>query len=389
MYVNSVTAELPPYPMEELTRIKNELKSRGQPIYDFGTGDPTIPTWEPIRKKLAEAIPTISQYPSVRGEPALKKSQLGYLERRFGFKPGPNFDILPTRGSKEAIFHIALSLVGRNGKKTIIYPNPGYPVYPTSTQFAGGRPYPVTLEEKHGFLLQPWDLPAEIQKDATAIWINYPHNPTGAIADESYWKKIVEWCHKQDCILLSDDCYIDIYDDSKPSNRPICPLQLTDDRVITFMSLSKRSGLTGYRSGFMAGDKRILVPHATARANFGLAMPDFVQAASIVAWDDDAHVDRRRQIFNQRLEAASPTLVRLGLLDRKPDATFYLWCRVPPRYQGDDIKFCLELAARGVITVPSQWLSEGISGYFRFALVPDIPEIQNAMSMVEEFMRKA
>jgi aspartate/methionine/tyrosine aminotransferase len=155
------------------------------------------------------------------------------------------------------------------------------------------------------------------------------------------------------------------------------------------MSLSKRSGLTGYRSGFMAGDKRILGPHATARANFGLAMPDFVQAASIVAWDDDSHVDRRRQIFNQRLEAASPTLVRLGLLDRKPDATFYLWCRVPSNYRGDDVKFCLDLATRGVITVPSQWLSEGISGFFRFALVPDIPEIHNAMSMVEEFMRKS
>jgi succinyldiaminopimelate transaminase len=387
MLVNDVTSELPPYPMEELTRIKNELKAKGQPIYDFGTGDPTIPTWSPIREKLLQSVPSISQYPSVRGTPELKNAQLGYLHRRFGIKPGPNFDILPTRGSKEAIFHIALSLIGRGGKRTLIYPNPGYPVYRTSAAYAGGKPYPVDLKESDGFLLKPWELPEEVQRDAAAIWINYPHNPTGAIADEKYWKDVIAWCHKVDCILLSDDCYVDIFGDK--TERPLCPLQFTDDRVITFMSLSKRSGMTGYRSGFMAGDKRILGPHAHARANFGLAMPDFVQAASIVAWSDDAHVEERRRIFNQRVDAASLTLTKLGLLDRKPDATFYLWCRVPSSYGIDDVRFCLDLAAQGVITVPSQWLSEGIRGYFRFALVPEAPETVTAMSMVERFIGKA
>jgi len=386
-YVNQITTSLPPYPMEALNAIKADLKTKGQPIYDFGTGDPRIPTPEFIRQALINAVPKVSQYPSVRSEPALKQAQLGYLQRRFGITPDANLDILPTRGSKEAIFHIALSLVGRGGKKTLIYPNPGYPVYQSSAIFTGARAYPVDLKPDNGHLLEPWTLPQDVQKDACAIWLNYPHNPTGAVASRTYWERVVEWCHKVDCVLLSDDCYVDMWDE-KLTEAPFCPLQLTNDRVLTFMSLSKRSGLTGYRSGFMAGDKKIMVPHATARANFGLGMPDFVQAASVAAWNDDQHVEDRRQIFNERLRLASQRLQKIGVLKSKPAATFYLWCDVPPSYKGDDVKFCLDLAKLGVITVPSQWLSEGIRGHFRFALVPDLPETDTAMQIIENFIQK-
>ncbi len=392
--VNKLTFELEEYPMEELARIRKELVKKGKPVYDFGTGDPKIPTWEPIREAMKEAIPEISQYPSVKGIDALREAQQGYLERRFGIRDG--YEIIPTAGSKEAIFHIALSLVGRaGGKKHIIYPDPGYPVYRSSTKFAGGTPFPVKLSPENGFLLEPWELPPYIQRDAAAIWINYPHNPTGAVATRDYWEKVVEWCHKTDTILLSDDCYVDIYDsaidqkpvgDTKLDERPMCPLQLSSDRVLTFMSLSKRSGMTGYRAGFIAGDADIIQAVLKARANFGVGAPDFVQKAAVVAWNNDEHVRERRQIFTKRIAAAAPLFRELNLLDKSPEATFYLWVKIPSAFGTADVRFCLGLAEYGIICSPSSWLSESIKGYARFALVPDEAATAEALGIIREYV---
>ncbi len=392
--VNKLTFELEEYPMEELARIRKELVKKGKPVFDFGTGDPKIPTWEPIRDAIREAIPEISQYPSVKGSDALRAAQQGYLERRFGIKDG--YEVIPTAGSKEAIFHIALSLVGRaGGKKHIIYPDPGYPVYRSSTKFAGGIPFPVKLSPDNGFLLEPWELPPYIQRDAAAIWLNYPHNPTGACAPREYWERVVEWCHKTDTVLLSDDCYVDIYDcaidnhpveDAASDQRPMCPLQLSSDRVLTFMSLSKRSGMTGYRSGLIAGDVDIVAAILKARANFGVGAPDFVSAAATVAWNDDEHVRERRKIFTQRIAHVAPVFQDLGLLEKAPDATFYLWVKIPEAFGTGDVRFCLGLAEHGVICSPSSWLSESIKGYARFALVPDDAKAAEAMQVVKDYI---
>lgn len=392
--INKVTADLEQYPMEELARIRKELVKKGKPVFDFGTGDPKIPTWEPIREALLKAIPEISQYPSVRGTDELKAAQQGYLERRFGVRDG--YDVIPTAGSKEAIFHIALSLVGRaGGKKHIIYPDPGYPVYRSSTRFAGGIPFPVRLTPNNGFLLEPWDLPPYIQRDAAAIWINYPHNPTGATAPREYWERVVEWAHRTDTILLSDDCYVDIYDsaidnmpveNTKDDERPMCPLQLSSDRVLTFMSLSKRSGMTGYRSGLIAGDPEIIAHVLKARANFGVGSPGFVDAASVVAWNDDEHVRERRKIFTHRINVAAPVFQELGLLEQKPTATFYLWTKVPGVFGTADVRYALTLAEHGVICSPSQWLSEDMKGYVRFALVPGDEATTEALGIIKDFI---
>jgi succinyldiaminopimelate transaminase len=380
--------------MEQLTKIRQGLIKQGKPVFDFGTGDPKIPTWPKIIDALKNAVPEISQYPSVRGSEELRKAQLNYLERRFGLRWTSDLEVMPSGGSKEAIFHIALSLVGRSGgKKHIIYPDPGYPVYKSSTIFAGGIPYPVLLEAKSDYLLEPWSLPLSVQNDAAGIWVNYPHNPTGNIAPASYWKQLVEWAHKFDCVILSDDCYVDVYDsslDEPGANKdliPMCPLTLSSDRVLTFMSLSKRSGMTGYRSGFIAGDKRILQPHLEARANFGVGVSNFVQAASTVAWLDDEHVAARRKIFTKRIAMAVPLLQKLGLIDEAPKAAFYLWCKVPSRFGDEDIDFCLKLAEHGVITSPSRWLSENVRGYFRFALVPNEQDTAHALGIVEKFLQ--
>lgn len=397
--LNEVTTHLRPYPMEELTRIRQGLIKAGHPVFDFGTGDPKIPTWEPIRDAMLEAVPKISQYPSVKGSEALNQAQLGYLKRRFQIENKSDLATIPTAGSKEAVFNIGLCLIGRGGKKFLIYPDPGYPVYRSSALYSGGIPYPVRITEADKYLLKPWTLPKDVQENAAAIWINYPHNPTGAMAPKEYFEEVIDWCHRTDTILLSDDCYVDIYNPELEFNnstkleldkRPLNPLQISTDRVLSFMSLSKRSGITGYRSGMLAGDSRLIGGILRARANFGVGSPDFVQASALVAWNDDAHVAERRKIFTHRMNLVGPIIQEMGLIDYIPQATFYLWCRLPEAFKrknGDnDIKFVMDLAELGVITSPSQWLSEGIKGYFRFALVPDDKSTLEAIAILKKFV---
>jgi succinyldiaminopimelate transaminase len=395
--VNSTTSGMRPYPMEELSRIKAELAKAGKPIYDFGTGDPRIPTWAPIRDAIVQSIPQISQYPSVKGTDALRDAQWGYLNKRFGIQKSPDIAVIPAQGTKEAIFNIGLCLIGREGKRHLVYPDPGYPVYRASALYAGGIPYPVRVTAESKMRIEPWKLPADIQKSTAAIWVNHPHNPTGATASYEYWEQLIEWCHKTNTILLSDDCYVDIYDTQLDSNvntdprkdkRPTTPLQLASDRVLTFMSLSKRSGLTGYRSGMIAGDSRIINSILQARANFGVGSPDFIQAGATVAWSDESHVADRRKIFTHRLKLAAPYLQNLGLLDSMPEAAFYLWCKVPKAFNNEDVKFILSLAEEGIITSPSSWLSEGMTGYFRLAMVPDDAATIEAMGRLTKFIQK-
>jgi len=390
MSLNEVTLNLPNYPMEELAKIRQRLIENKQKVYDFGTGDPKIPTWEPIRKMMVDSTTSISQYPSSSGCPELIKAIWTYCERHFKVQPKKGLDVLATNGSKEAIFHVALNLVGRaGGKKIIAYPDPGYPVYRSSTLFAGGIPYPMVLNAANKFQTEPWKLPADIQNQVAALWINYPHNPTGALMDEDHLKKIIAWCKEKDVVLLADDCYIDIYSPEwdKTGERPLTPVMFTSDNVLAFMSLSKRSGMTGYRSGFIIGDQKLMPAIAKARANMGVGTPTAIQKAAAVAWADEDHVAERRKIFAKRIDLAYPYLHKLGMIDEKPNATFYLWCKVPNGQ--DDVEFCLRMAELGVIASPSQWLSEGIKGFVRFALVPDDTDTIEAMELIANYLKKA
>jgi succinyldiaminopimelate transaminase len=385
MAVNALTENLGFYPMEELSRIKARITKEGKRVFDFGTGDPAIPTWPPIKESMLKAVKDTSQYPSISGCEELTTAVSGYLQRRLGFTHTANSSTLPTNGSKEAIFHVALSLVGRKGKKRIVYPNPGYPVYKTSIQFAGGVPVPFALTEENDYMLNPWDLPQEVQDDVAAVWINYPHNPTSKVAEAAYFEKLIRWARDHDSVILSDDCYIDIYFDEK--NKPLNILQFDTKNILAFFSLSKRSGLTGYRSGFMAGDKALIEKMKHARANFGVATPSFIQAAAITAWNDDGHVEKRKNIFKSRADLAYKTLSKLGMAKAPIDATFYFWCNVPPKWNNDDVKFAMDLAENGVIISPSSWLGEDTPGHVRFALVPEENEIQEAMDIVSKVVR--
>lgn len=386
---NELTESLPTYPMEALANIRRDLQSQGRTVYDFGTGDPRIPTWNKIIESMSHNIPEVSQYPTISGSDDLRAAIWSYLARRFSYSPEAGFDILQTNGSKEAVFHIALSVVGRRGRQTILYPDPGYPVYKSSTLFAHGKPRPIPVTDKNSYEMRPWDLSEEVQNDVAAIWVNYPHNPTGALVSESYLSKLADWARAKDVLILSDDCYIDIYDQEWDTSgqKPIHPYRFAPERSLSFMSLSKRSGMTGYRSGFVLGPEALIASLKKARSNFGVATPLPIQAAAAVAWRNDEHVEKRRKIFSERLDYAYGVCSRLGLCHSKPLAGFYLWCRVPN--QQDDVEFCLNLAKEsGVIVSPAQWLGELSRGYFRMAMVPTLDQIKSALCELEKFLNK-
>jgi aspartate/methionine/tyrosine aminotransferase len=326
----------------------------------------------------------------VRGAEGLREAHLEYLRRRFRIEAGA---LLPCMGAREAIFHVALCLVGRaGGRRTIVHPDPGYPVYAASAAFAGGVALPFPVTPDRGYLLEPWTLPRDVVRDTAAVWVNYPHNPTSTVPERGYWEKLIRWAHQNDVVVLSDECYVDVYDAAfdepgRALDRPPSAIELGTDRILSFFSLSKRSGMTGYRSGFVAGDPAIIDAFLKARSYFGLASPEFIDQAAAVAWSDEEHAAARRREFSRRLRKWFPVFHDLGLVDAMPRATFYLWCRVPQRFGSDDVGFCTELAARGVLAAPSQWLGGALRGFSRFAMSVEDAEFEAAARIIQEVSR--
>jgi succinyldiaminopimelate transaminase len=384
--MNKAIKNLKNYPMEELNKIKASLKERGIKIYDFGTGDPKEPTPEIIRNAIKNAIPEVSQYPSVAGRKELRDAISKWFENRFSVKLNPDTQIIPSAGSKEAIFHFPLVFIDpEEDKKRVIFGTPAYPVYERGTLYAGGIPTPIKLKEEDGFLLRLDKIDKEILKETKIVWINYPHNPTGAIAPASYFEETIKICQEYDIILCSDECYTEIYFEEKPHSA----LQFGMDNVVVFHSLSKRSGMTGYRSGFVAGDEKIISLYKKERANFGVASPDFIQMAAKTAWEDESHVIERNKIFREKRDLFLEFLDKKGFEYLYPKATFYIWIKAPNGISSKDYaKILLEngiIVSIGENFCSNTEINEGTceSQYFRIALVPTIEECKEAIKIWE------
>jgi len=384
--MNRFIKELKEYPMEELNKIKASLKEKNIKIYDFGTGDPREPTPKFIIDALKNSIPEISQYPSVAGRKELRDAISVWFERRFGVKLNPDKEIIPSAGSKEAIFHFPLVFIDEEeAKKRVIFGTPAYPVYERGTLFANGIPTPIKLKEEDKFLLRLDKVEKSILEETKIVWINYPHNPTGATADKSYLEDIYHICKEYNIILCSDECYTEIYFEEKP----LSLIEIGKENVVVFHSLSKRSGMTGYRSGFIAGDEKIISEYKKQRANFGVASPDFIQIAAAKAWSDEEHVKERNQIFKAKRDIMIEFLDKIGLQYLYPKATFYIWIKSPSK---DYVKNLIQngiIVSIGENFCSSMEVKENIcqSEYFRIALVPTIDECKEATKVWEKIHR--
>jgi succinyldiaminopimelate transaminase len=362
--------------MVELQRRKAELRKAGQRLFDFGTGDPVEPTAPFIRQALLDAVPEISQYPTVAGTVPFRQAVAAYCQRRFAVAIDPDTQVLPSAGSKEAIFHLPLAVIdGNTERNRVIFGTPGYPVYESGTLFANGRPEPQVLERSSGFRLDLTSLPSQTLAETAIAWINYPHNPTGAGVDLSYLQEQTACCQEHGILLASDECYADLWFDDTP---PPSLLQLNAPNTMVFASCSKRSGMTGYRSGFISGDPSLIGSYRRWRASMGVGSPAFIEAAATAAWSDDAHAAERRAIFKTKYALLCKGLRQRGISVLESQAGLYVWAEVPGGLNADAYaERCLEA---GIVISPGGFFGDGGAGWFRCALVPPLDDIEAALT---------
>lgn len=377
MKFSSRVEKIAEYPSAVLGERKKKLKAEGKKLFDFGAGDPIEPTPGFIREAVGAGVPVISQYPTVKGSDELIASIQGYVQRRFGITLDAGKEIIQCTGSKEAVYSTAFLLIEPGCEKNVIIgPSPGYFVMERSAIMCGAEYYQYDLTEENGYLLELSAVPEDILKRTAIVWINYPHNPTGVECDLNYLKRQIEICHRYDILLCSDECYVDMY---FGKTRPPSVLEVTTDRVLAFHSCSKRSGMTAYRSGFIAGDKKVIQMYANFRNTLGVATPIYTQAAAAKAWADDAHVEERRDIFKAKRNLFIDHFETHGFEYCKTDSTFYFWVRCPTGYTGQE--YAMKLLDIGFIISPGESFSPKCKDYFRLALVPSLADCKEALSL--------
>jgi succinyldiaminopimelate transaminase len=293
--------------------------------------------------------------------------------------------VLPTSGSKEAIFHLPLAFIDPAGeRRTVVWGSPGYPTYARGTRYAGGEARAVVLREEDGWRLDLAALDDDVLARTSIAWLGYPHNPTGATVDRGYLRDQLDVAREHDILLCSDECYQELwFDEPAPS---LLEVAGEDARgVLAVLSLSKRSGMTGYRSGAIVGDAALVSQLRMLREDTGTASPDFVQAAAQTAWSDDVHVAERRAIFAAKRAAVLSGLERIGLGWSGSQATFYVWVRVP---DGDDLAYATALLDAGLVVTPGRAFGTGGEGWLRLALVPELSGCREAMDRWEDAQRQ-
>lgn len=376
--VNPTVAAMGGYALEELRHRVAALRAEGRTLHDFSIGDPDEPTPAFVRQALVDALGPVSRYPTTLGQPGLRRAIADFLALRHGVEGiDPDRHVLPSAGSKEAVFHLPLAIVDPGGdRRHVLWGDPGYPVYGRGAQLAGGVSDPVTLTADGGWRLDLTALPAERLERACLAWINYPHNPTGATVDLPWLREQVACAREHDVLLASDECYQEVwFDQPAPSVLEAGDGDLTG--VVAILSLSKRSGMTGYRSGAIVGDPQVVHAQRLVRPNFGTASQDFVQAAATAAWGDQDHVDERRAVFAAKREVVLGFLADAGIEVSGSDATFYVWFRAPG---GDDLAYAEALLDAGVVASPGRSFGPGGTGWLRLALVPTVEACRDAVA---------
>jgi acetylornithine aminotransferase len=364
--INPTLTEMATYPFVRLEEARRRLVAAGVEVIDFGKGDPNEPTDPMIRQALIDAVPERAPYPLAQGLPELRQAASDWCKRRFGVAVDPDTEIVPTYGSKEAIFSLAqvLDTAGR----TVVFGEPAYPVYERGALFAGAKVQTLPLLRENSFLP---DVDA-IPDDTAIVWVNYPHNPTGAVAPLEFYERLAAAAAERGFYIASDEAYSELWFDQSPPS----VLQLADrSRALVFQTLSKRSSMTGYRSGFVAAPAEIVAALKAYRPTVGTAPQEFVQRASVVAWNDERHVDETRARYRAKRDVMIPAIQAKGWEIVASEATMYLWVVGP----APDA-----LLERGILVSPGEFFGPSGAGYVRFALVPTLDECERAAAILAE-----
>ncbi|MCH8329206.1 MAG: aminotransferase class I/II-fold pyridoxal phosphate-dependent enzyme [Nanoarchaeota archaeon] len=377
------------YAFAEVDKKVVELKKLGITPIDFGVGDPTVPTPEIVRNAIKKAVDErkSSGYPSYIGTDDYRQEISKWSKKRFGINLDYEKEITSTIGAKESVFNFPEAFI--NPGDYVIIPNPGYPPYERGTLVAEGKSYFVPLLKENNFLMDLNSIPKDIIKKSKILWINYPNNPTGALATEEFFKEAIDFGHDNNIIIVSDECYTELYYNKKPHSI----LEYSKEGVVVVQSLSKRSAMTGYRIGWLAGDENIIDAFKKLKTNIDSGTAIFIQDAAIAALKDEKHVEKMRSDYKQKRDILVKAFTAVGLEDCSPDAAIYLWQKTPEKMNSTDFAKRLLQKDISVVVTPGAWISTELNGinpgdnYVRFALVPTLEETKEAAKRIKENLK--
>lgn len=375
---------IPPYLFAEIDRKRHQLMAQGVDIINMGAGDPDRPTPDRILQAMHAAIedPSTHHYPPYQGLPEFRAAAQQWLERRFGISGlNPDTEIISSIGSKEAIHNTFLAFV-EPGDYTLI-PDPGYPVYRSATIFAGGEPYLMPLKPENDFLPDLTAIPEAVAKKSKLLWVNYPNNPTGAVASLAYFQELVRFCREYDILLCHDHAYSEIaYQGYQPPS--VLQVPGAKDVAIEFHSLSKSYNMTGWRIGFVAGNALGIQGLRQVKSNVDTGVFKAIQKTAIAAFaSTPAEIQPMISLYQKRRDLVVQGLQSLGWPIEPPRATLYIWVPVPPSYTSEEFVNLL-LDKCGIIVPPGNAYGQNGAGFFRIAITVPEERIEEAISRMKQ-----
>ncbi len=396
--VNAHLSQLHPYPFEKLRTLFAGVTPAAKAEIKLSIGEPQHDTPQFIKDALTAGLGGLANYPTTLGVPALRQAIAGWMNRRYQLDGiNPETEILPVNGSREALFAFAQTVIdGSKPDALVVSPNPFYQIYEGAAYLAGAQPHFINTLPDNNFALDLNSLSDAEWSRVQLMYVCSPGNPTGKVLNLDDWRELFALSDKYNFVIASDECYSEIYFDE--ANPPLGGLQAAKllgrsfDRLVMFSSLSKRSNVPGLRSGFVAGDAKLLKAFLLYRTYHGCAMAPPTQTASVAAWNDEAHVLENRRLYRQKFDTITPMLS--AVLDTaKPDASFYLWANVS-RTGLSDTEFARQLLAeQNVVVLPGSFLAREAHGvnpgqnFVRIALVASPEECLEAAQRIVNFVK--
>jgi LL-diaminopimelate aminotransferase len=375
--------QIPPYLFAQIDKKKEEMRKKGMDLIDLGIGDPDLPTPGPIieRMKKASEDPGNHHYPSYEGMIEFRTAAAQWFERRFGVRFDPKTEVLTLIGSKEGIAHIPLAFV--NPGDYVLVPSPGYPVYRVATLFAGGTPHFMPLLKENGFLPKLSDIPKEVAERSKLLFINYPNNPTSAIAERPFFEEVIAFARRYGIIVCHDAAYSELAFDGY---RPLSFFEIEGAKEvgIEFHSLSKTFNMTGWRIGFAVGHPEIVSGLGRVKTNIDSGLFQAIQEAGIEALNRyDTPIPNLIRIYEGRRDVMVKGLREMGLEVDLPKATFYLWIRVPRGYTSAQFATLL-IENAGIVATPGNGFGDAGEGYIRMTLTVDESRLKEAIERLRK-----
>jgi len=375
---------LPPYLFVGITKKIAEKKAQGEDVVSFAIGDPDIPTPQHILDALCQAAqdPANHRYPESDGMPQLRQAVSTWYQRRFELSLDPDKEIIPLIGSKEGIGHVALCFIDPGDIALVT--DPGYPVYSIGTMFAGGECHFLPLTEDNDFLPDLDKVPADIAQRAKLLWINYPNNPTSAVADMDFFERVVAFAKRYDIAVCHDAPYTEVAFDGY---RPLSFLQAPGARDVgmEFHSLSKSYNMTGWRIGMAVGNAEMVGALTRVKSNIDSGIPQAIQYAAIEALlGDQTCIEEHNAVYRRRRDLVMNTLDKIGLKAKPPKASLYVWARIPDGYTSLD--FCSKLLDEtSVVVTPGSGYGKYGEGYIRLSLTTPDDRLEEGLARIEKW----